>query len=466
MKSKTTSDQKLANLPSVNEADQYLKEQGLSHGKSVRAQVQEVLEAFRFQIRATDEGQPLPTREAVLETIAGKIRQPHPQQLRPVINATGVVVHTNLGRSVLAPGILAAAQPLVESYTNLEFDLTTGKRGARGGRVPELLAQLSGAEDALVVNNNAAAVLLMLSALAAGGEVIVSRGELVEIGGAFRVPDIMRQSGVTLVEVGTTNRTRISDYEDAITENTVALLKVHRSNFAMSGFVEETSIPELAALAKSKGIAAWHDLGSGNFYRFQQPALQSIPTVDQEIRAGAEVLTLSGDKLMGSVQAGIIVGRAEPLGKMRRHPLYRSLRVDKVRMALLEQSLLHYLNIDSLRSQNLVIDCLERTVEEMEPLAQQLLALLPKKKYESLQWELVQEESLAGGGAVPEVRIPTLCLALERPGEDGAHIAEQLRANDPPVIVRVQEGRALLDFRTLFPTDFPKLAQAIQSLAK
>jgi L-seryl-tRNA(Ser) seleniumtransferase len=304
----------------------------------------------------------------------------------------------------------------------------------------------------------------MLSALAAGREVIVSRGELVEIGGSFRVPDIMRQSGVRLVEVGTTNRTRLSDYADAITPDTVALLKVHRSNFTLSGFTEEAGIPELAGLAAERKLAVWHDLGSGNFYRFAQPALRHLPTVAQEVSAGADVVTLSGDKLLGSVQAGIVVGRAEPLGRMRRHPLYRSLRVDRVRAALLEQSLLAYLEIDRLRSHNTVIDLLERTVADMEPLAAELLVALKPAEGRGLAWELVRDQSLAGGGAVPEVRIETLCLALHRPGTDGEALAAALRTHEPPVVARLAEGRVLLDFRTLFPQDLPEVAAAVTAL--
>jgi L-seryl-tRNA(Ser) seleniumtransferase len=463
---KSTRQQDLSRLPSITEVDRFLEAQGLPHGKPVREQVQAVLAGYREQMRKSGNGgRGQPDRQAVLDTIAQGVSRPPANQLRPVINATGVVVHTNLGRAVLSPALLAAARPLIESYTNLEFDLASGKRGGRGGRVPELLARLSGAEAALVVNNNAAAVLLMLTALAAGREVIVSRGELVEIGGAFRVPDIMRQSGARLVEVGTTNRTRLSDYADAITPETAALLKVHRSNFAMTGFVEEATIPELAGLAKEKELAVWHDLGSGNFYRFAQPALRSVPTVDQEVRAGADLVTLSGDKLLGSVQAGVVVGGGEPVERMRRHPLYRSLRMDKVRLALLEHSLLDYLAIETLRERNPVIECMERTLPEMEPLAERLVKGLGKPKPGGLEWELVTDHSLVGGGAVPEVRIETLCLALSRPGQDGERLAETLRKHEPPVIARVQEGRVLLDFRTIFDHDLPHLEAAVKTLA-
>jgi len=454
---------RLRALPSVSEADKHLAARGLPSGKPVRGQVTAVLERYRATLLA-EAGRPAPPREEVLRAIEQSVSRPAPHQLRRVINATGVVVHTNLGRAVLPAALTEAAAPLLHGYINLEYNLETGRRGSRGGRVPELLAQLAGAEAGLVVNNNASAVLLLLSALAAGREVIVSRGELVEIGGSFRVPDIMRASGARLVEVGTTNRTRIADYAEAITPDTAALLKVHRSNFTLSGFTEEASVAELAGVAHERGLAVWHDLGSGNFYRFNQPALHHLPTVAQEVAAGADVVTLSGDKLLGSVQAGIVVGRAEPLARMRKHPLYRALRVDRVRAALLEQSLLAYLEIDRLRSHNTVIDLLERTPAEMEPLAQSLLAALKPVEGRGLAWELVADQSLAGGGAVPEVRIPTLCLALHRPGTDGEALSAALRAHEPPVVARLQDGRVLLDFRTLFPHDLPDVAAAITAL--
>ena len=465
MKSATpTLQDRLRTLPSVTEADRHLESLGLPHGKAVRERVVAVIEGHRERMRGAGESVPLPAKADVLSEIEAAVARPAANQLRRVINATGVVVHTNLGRALLSPELTRPVEPLLHTYINLEFDLKTGKRGERGGQVPELLARLSGSERALVVNNNAAAVLLMLTALAAGKEVIVSRGELVEIGGAFRVPDIMRQSGARLVEVGTTNRTRLSDYAEAITADTAALLKVHRSNFALVGFTEEAGIAEMAALAAERGIAVWHDLGSGNFYRFEQPALRGIPTIAQEIQAGAELVTFSGDKLLGSVQAGIVVGAAEAVGRMRKHPLYRSLRVDRVRMALLEASLRAYLDIGTLRRRNLVIDMLERTREEMEPMARQLLEALGPLEGGGLTWELVPELSLPGGGALPEARIETLCLALSRPGEDGEALAAALRAGEPPVVGRLAEGRVLLDFRTLLPGDIPALAEAIGGL--
>ena len=459
-----TSPSALSQLPSIQEIDRHLESLGLPSGKRARARVERVLAGFRAKLRAGPVPvEALPTREDVLRAAEAALRVPEPGRLRRVINATGVVAHTNLGRAVLSPELTGEVLPLLAAYTNLEFDLDTGKRGARGGKVPELLARLAEAEQGLVVNNNAAAVLLMLAGLAAGGEVIVSRGELVEIGGSFRIPDIMGQSGARLVEVGTTNRTRLADYAAAITPATRGLLKVHRSNFTMSGFVEEVPVGELSALGRERGLSVWHDLGSGNFYRFSQPALARVPTVAQHLREGADVLTFSGDKLLGAVQAGLVVGKAEPLASMARHPLYRGLRVDKARLALLERSLEDYLEPERLRGRNPTIDCLERTVGEMEPLAAAIARTLPAATAD-LRWEIVQDRSLAGGGALPEVTIDTLCLALERPGKDAQALARALRENDPPVIVRVQEGRALIDFRTVFPQDLPELIAALSRL--
>ena len=466
MKASTPTDVQtlLRDLPSISEVDRHLEAKGLPSGKPVRARVNQVLEAFRAALLVAPRDAALPGREALLREIEAAVSRPPPNQLRRVINATGVVVHTNLGRAVLTPALTQAAQALQHAYINLEFDLEAGKRGERGGRVPELLATLSGAEGGLVVNNNAAAVLLLLSALAAGREVIVSRGELVEIGGSFRVPDIMRQSGARLVEVGTTNRTRLADYAEAITADSVALLKVHRSNFALTGFTEEATVPELAALARERGLTVWHDLGSGTFYRFSQPALRNLPTVAQEIEAGADVVAFSGDKLLGSVQAGIVVGRAALLGRMRRHPLFRSLRVDRVRLVLLEHSLLAYLEMERLREANAVVDLLERTPGEMEGLAGRLLDAIKPAEGRGLSWEVVRDQSLAGGGAVPEVRMDTVCLALQRPGRDGEALAADLRAGEPPIVARLHEGRVLLDFRTLFAHDIGDVAEAIRAL--
>jgi L-seryl-tRNA(Ser) seleniumtransferase len=474
------SSSKLSFLPSVSEADQYLRGLGLPNGKPVREAVERVLGDIRVRIQAAGSNPearahdaiaagpgtqhpllPL-TREAVLDAIVAAVRQPAPRQLRRVINATGVVVHTNLGRAPLRTGLFEEVLPLLGGYSNLEYDLGTGRRGERGGRVPELLATLAEAEAGLAVNNNAAAVLLLLSALAREREVIVSRGELVEIGGSFRIPDIMRESGARLVEVGTTNRTRLADYAAAITTNTAALLKVHRSNFSQSGFVEETSVKELSELARERGLAVWHDWGSGSLYRFNQPALRGHTTAADEIRAGADVVTFSGDKLLGAVQAGLVVGRSESLRAMAKHPLYRSVRVDKVRLVLLERALQDYQDIASLRARNPSIDLLERTIEEMQPLATELITAMGSHLQGRDLPNLVRDYSVAGGGAAPDARLETLCMVVTPHDGDAAALAGRLRSGDPPVIVRVQDNCVLLDLRTVMPQDVTDLARRLR----
>ena len=307
-------------LPSVSEVDRYLKNKGLGFGKAMRAHVEQVLEELREEIATSagddtleEAGHPsiqsllFSGKEGILEHLAAIVRQRGRMSMRRVINATGVVIHTNLGRAPLSLELLESVTPLLTSYATIEYDLKTGKRGRRGEGIKNHLRLLSGAEDALVVNNNAAAVYLMLMALACGKEVVVSRGELIEIGGSFRIPDIMRAAGVRLVEVGTTNRTRLSDYEKALNGNTAALMKIHPSNYRIRGFVEETTVAQVCQLARQYELFSFHDLGSGNFYQFDQPALRAMPTVQQEVRKGVDLLTFSGDKLLGANQAGIVV---------------------------------------------------------------------------------------------------------------------------------------------------------------
>lgn len=460
-------------VPSISQADGHLKTLGLPHGKPVRHRVAAFLNESREKLAHTPDGSI--TRQIILDGLAAALAAPPPDHLRRVINGTGVVIHTNLGRAVLTPRLTRSAWELAHGYANLEYNLSTGKRGGRGGQAPHLLARLSGGESALAVNNNAAVVLLLLAALGKGGQVIVSRGELVEIGGAFRVPDILRQSGCRLVEVGTTNRTRLADYQAAVTPKTTGLLKVHRSNFSMTGFVAEVSVGELAGLARSvnrerqaaggKPLGVWHDLGSGNFYRFRQKALAGVPTVQQAVAEGADVVTFSGDKLLGSVQAGIAVGRSAAIQTMARHPLFRSLRMDKIRLALLEESLKDYLDISTLPQHNPTIGMLERTLEDMTPMAEALTAKLQASTPGPLEWQVVRGESLTGGGAVPEARIETLCLALTWKGHTPQSLADHLRRNSPPIIARLAEDRVLLDLRTLFPQDLDDVAQALLHLS-
>jgi len=374
--------------------------------------------------------------------------------LRRVVNATGVVLHTNLGRAPLAAAAVERLREVAERYTNLEFDLSAGERGARGAELEALLCELTGAEAALVVNNNAAAVLLALTALAAGAEVVVSRGELVEIGGGFRIPDVMRQSGVKLVEVGTTNKTRLADYEGALTERTALLVKVHRSNFAMIGFCEEASPAELARLGAARGVPLFDDLGSGCVADLAAFDLPRERTAADAVRDGAAVVTFSGDKLLGGPQAGIAVGRREPIERMRRHPLQRALRLDKLTAAALEATL------------RLYRDGRAREIPAVAMLAAQPAAL--RRRAEALREalaargvpsELVETRGQVGGGALPLAEPPSWAVALEP--DDLFDLAARLRRGALPVVGRIADDRLLLDVRTIREDELLELAERV-----
>jgi L-seryl-tRNA(Ser) seleniumtransferase len=380
--------------------------------------------------------------------------------LRAAINATGVVIHTNLGRAPLAR---AAADRIVEvatGYANLEYDLARGGRGARDTHAEALLTRLTGAEAAVVVNNNAAATMLTLAALAAGREVIVSRGELVEIGGGFRVPDVMKQSGAVLREVGTTNKTRAADYAAAISDRTALILRVHPSNFRIEGFTERPTLAELVALGRRFGIVVAEDLGSGLLTREVAPdlPLADEPTVQDSLAAGADAVCFSGDKLLGGPQAGIIVGRAEPLQAVRRHPLMRALRVDKMTYAALEATLVEYAAGRAAASVP-VVRMLSLTRAEIERRADALadrLARLPGARA-----EVVEGRSAIGGGSAPGVTLPTALVAIASDALSADALDERLRAGDPPVIARIEADRLVVDLRTVLPEQEDRLAGAL-----
>jgi len=417
--------------------------------------------------------------ELALSGLAGavenQLRQALGYSLRPVINATGVILHTNLGRAPLGEAAIEHIRETAASYSNLEFDLSAGARGKRDVHVDRLFRKLlssdmpgagSGTEAAglrpggtaeaavstradistIVVNNNAAAVLLALNTVAEGGEVIVSRGELVEIGGSFRIPDVMAKSGAILREVGTTNRTRTTDYELAITERTRLLLRVHRSNFEITGFTEQASTAELVALARRRGIPLMEDLGSGALFDLRSIGISGEPGVLDSLRSGVDIVTYSGDKLLGGPQAGLISGGSELIARMRSNSLFRALRVDKLIYAALEATLLEYVRRDhdaipTLRMMRLTKDAIG---ERAEALAAQVAA--PKLKV-----ELVDGESILGGGAAPSSTLPTSLLALTCEGLSADELALRLRGSEPAIIARVEEGRVLLDLRTVFP---------------
>jgi L-seryl-tRNA(Ser) seleniumtransferase len=400
------------------------------------------------------------------EAVEKQLRKAMGYSLRPVINATGVILHTNLGRAPLGDAAIEHIREAAASYSNLEFDLDAGARGKRDVHVDRLLRQLLSEEtkgeavSTIVVNNNAAAVLLTLNTLAEGGEVIVSRGELVEIGGSFRIPDVMAKSGAILREVGTTNRTRVSDYEKAITERTRLLLRVHRSNFEITGFTEQASTAELVALAHKRGIPLMEDLGSGALFDLRSVGIEGEAGVLDSLRAGVDIVTYSGDKLLGGPQAGLISGRSELIARMRSNSLFRALRVDKLIYAALEATLLAYVRRDHEAIPTLRMMRLSK--EEIGSRAEALARQIAGAK---LKVEIVEGESILGGGAAPSSVLPTRLLALTCEGFSADELTARLRTSDPPVVARVDEGWVLLDLRTVFPEQDSAIASALARIA-
>jgi L-seryl-tRNA(Ser) seleniumtransferase len=420
-----------------------------------------------------------------------QLRQSLSYSLQSVVNATGVILHTNLGRAPLAASAFDHIRATASAYSNLEFDLETGERGKRDVHVDRLFqkllcevhlatdhigtaapgcpveqssAAISPVISTIVVNNNAAAVLLALNSLAEGGEVIVSRGELVEIGGSFRIPDVMSKSNATLREVGTTNRTRIADYERAINERTRLLLRVHRSNFEITGFTEQPGLDDLVALARRRNLPLMEDLGSGALFDLRSVGINGEPGVVDSLRAGVDIVTYSGDKLLGGPQAGLISGRDDLVARMRSNSLFRALRVDKLTYAALEATLLAYVKRDHdavpvLRMMRLSKDEITRRAEKIVSKVE-----FAEVKSAPLKLELVDGESVVGGGAAPSAVLPTCLIALTHAGLSADELSARLRANTPPVIARVEEGRVLLDLRTVFPEQDGVLAEMLSSL--
>jgi L-seryl-tRNA(Ser) seleniumtransferase len=381
-----------------------------------------------------------------------------------VINATGVVLHTNLGRAPLGPAALARLALIAARYSNLELDVRTKTRGSRYDHVDGLLCRLSGAEASLVVNNNAAAVLLALESLARGREVVVSRGELIEIGGAFRIPDILARSGARLIEVGTTNRTRLADYADAITPDTAVLLKVHPSNYRVVGFTESALTGELAALGRERGIPVLEDLGSGCFLDLRPWGLPREPTVPETVAAGADVVTFSGDKLLGGPQAGIVVGRRVFLERLRRNPLNRALRIDKLTLAALEATLRAYEDPATAPREVPTLRMLQEPAAVVRRRAGRVLHRVPVPVRAALGLTVVADRSEVGGGALPLAELPTAALALGSPDCPAATLDVRLRAGWPPVIGRIAADRLLLDCRTVMDDEVALVARAVTAL--
>lgn len=467
-------------LPSVNEvmAAAALNSLAASYGRdSAVDAVRVVLARLRGEITSglLDEKALDLALWGVADAVEKQLRQSLSYSLRPVINATGVFLHTNLGRAPLGDAAIEHIRETAASYSNLEFDLESGERGKRDVHVDRLFQRLLNEEtkpveaggekpgriSTIVVNNNAAAVLLALNTLADGGEVIVSRGELVEIGGSFRIPDVMAKSGAILREVGTTNRTRVADYEQAITDRTRLLLRVHRSNFEITGFTEQASTAELVALARKRGIPLMEDLGSGALFDLRSIGISGEPGVLDSLRAGVDIVTYSGDKLLGGPQAGLISGGSELIRRMRSNSLFRALRVDKLIYAALEATLLAYVQHDhdaipTLRMMRLAKEAIGERAEA-------LAALIATPK---LRVEIVDGESILGGGAAPSSILPTRLLALTCEGLSADELVARLRSWDPPIIARVDEGRVLLDLRTVFPEQDAAIEKSLATLGR
>jgi L-seryl-tRNA(Ser) seleniumtransferase len=424
-----------------------------------------VLAELRTRITAEEMAVVVPLDSSVLEErIASMVERVLASSLEPVINATGVILHTNLGRAPLSAAVAEEIRRSATTYSNLEYDLEAGARGKRDVHVAQLLERLTGAEAAIVVNNCAAAVLLVLAALAKGGEVIVSRGELIEIGDGFRIPEIMAQSGAVLREVGTTNRTRIVDYENAINENTRLLLRVHPSNFTITGFAEKPSMEELVLLSQRVALPLVEDLGSGCLVDLSSAGIAE-PTVRQSVGAGVSIVMFSGDKLLGGPQAGIIAGEKDLVGRVRRHPLFRALRVDKLTTAALAATLGAYLRgaadeIPALRMIRL-------TVEEIKRRAQNFLReLTPELPPGEVELELTDGSSLAGGGSTPTQSLPTKLIRIASARYSAAQLEQRLRRapTGGSVIARVEDDRLILDLRTVFPEQESLLLKTLSSV--
>ncbi len=422
-----------------------------------------ILGEVRDELRS---GEPLPDFASAafaerVRTALEKMREP---SLKPLINATGIVIHTNLGRAPLAPAALDAIKSTAAGYTNIEYTLETGKRGSRYDHTRDLLCELTGAEDAIVVNNCAAAVTLCLATFAKDKEVIVSRGELIEIGGSFRVPDIIAQNGAVLKEVGTTNKTKLSDYEQAISENTAVLLKTHTSNYKIIGFTAKPALQELASLAEDHDLILIEDLGSGTLLDLSEYGIGDEPTVKQRISEGAHLLTFSGDKLLGGPQCGIITGRKDLIAQLKTNPLLRAMRIDKLSLAALEATLRLYKPPFAPEQEIPVLRMLTATLEDLEQKAVKLQNMLASQTQANTKVDRIEGE--AGGGSLPGTSLPSFGVRLVCAALTPGHLIDALRRSRPPIIARITGGDVILDVRTISETDFHYVTDAIDDISQ
>ncbi|HET8910750.1 MAG TPA: L-seryl-tRNA(Sec) selenium transferase [Ktedonobacteraceae bacterium] len=446
-------------LPSVNDLLQDVHGQQLAahYSRPVTIQaLRALLDEARASIRS---GLPCPSLDDLLALADQKLAVEQLPHLRPLINATGVIINTNLGRAPLSATALEAVRQVSSGFSNLEFELEAGERGSRHTHVRELLRELTGAEAALVTNNNAAAVLLALSTLASGCEVVISRGQLVEIGGGFRIPDVMRQSGCELVEVGTTNRTRIADYEAALSERTALLLSVHPSNFLITGFTESTPLHELGQLARERGVLVMDDLGSGCLLSSEQYGLAHEPRPQESLEVGADLVCFSGDKLLGGPQAGILVGKAEVIARLAKHPLMRAIRIDKMTLAALEATLRHYQRGEA----ETHIPLWQMISARPEKLASRVRSWIERLHANEIAARTIRGSSTVGGGSLPGETLPTTLLAIDArtvpfPLDE---LSRRLRTRPLPIVTRILRDQLLLDPRTVFEEQDEAVVKAL-----
>ena len=447
----------LARLPSVDKLLAHPEAETLvasfGHALTVDA-LRVVLDDARASIRA---GSIVPEADALMASASARLREWVTPRPRPVINATGVIIHTNLGRAPLSDEALAAMSAASSGYSDLEYDLSSGERGHRMAAVEDILCRITGAESALVVNNNAGAVLLVLIAHAAGRQVVISRGQLIEIGGGFRIPEVLAQSGATLVEVGTTNRTHRRDYEAALNDNTAAILRAHSSNFRVVGFTAEVSIAELVEVGLARGVPVMDDLGSGALLDTSAYGLAHEPMPQESLAAGAALVCFSGDKLLGGPQAGVVIGQKKYVEPLKRHPLARALRADKLCLAALSATLTHYLKREA-ELKVPVWRMISMPLDEIAKRAKRWARTL-RVRPAGIKAEVVAGRSTVGGGSLPGETLPTWLVAIACDSPDA--LAARLRRNDPPVVARIEEGRLVLDPRTVQVREEKALLEAV-----
>ncbi|WP_026475727.1 L-seryl-tRNA(Sec) selenium transferase [Alkaliphilus transvaalensis] len=457
----------LSTLPSVDELlnhEEVINILGEIPRRVVLSKIRESIQRERNKVLSMKEDKLQDYRidvEGLVKFIVKSCYEFMEMNLREVINGTGVVLHTNLGRALLSDEIKETVWSVASGYSTLEINVNTGKRGSRYSHVVDIIKNITGAEDAMVVNNNAAAVLLVLGTMAKNKEVIVSRGELVEIGGSFRIPEVMEQSGAKLVDVGATNKTHLRDYENAISEDTAALLKVHTSNYKILGFTHEVSLKELVELGKKINIPVVEDLGSGVLINLQKYGLSYEPTVQDSVEAGVDIITFSGDKLLGGPQAGIIIGKKYWIDKMKQNPLTRAFRVDKLTMAALEATLKFYLNEDEAIKK---LPTLRMITEGIEPIRQKAVELmndLLKEKLD-LSIEMMDDFSQVGGGSLPLEKLPTKVLQLTSRKLTVNQLEEKLRMQPTPIITRIQDDKLIIDLRTIKERDYSFICEALK----